>query len=330
MPRLTLVETGSAKSHRVDGSEVLAGRDPACGILLEGDEARTVSGRHARFFFENDTWYVEDAGSRNGTYIGTRRLEPGARHPLAVGEVVGFGLTGSQLTVRELGGRSLAATMLEAAPTPLPMPARGEAIRVAFRGPTGLNLAGQGDRITIGRSLECVIRIEGESATSVSRIHAEITSGNGQVTVRDGGSRHGTFLNGQKIDAPSPLRIGDVLMLGPGGPTLTVEQLEPIAGGAAASAAASQANEGSVAPTSVRPAPQKRASPSKPARDGESDPAAWPTPPTDVPSFRKSPPRAPRPRTSGSRQRRSAPAMLGAAVLLVAVIAAGVFIARSR
>ena len=92
MPRLTLVETGSARSHRIDGVDVLAGRDPSCGIFLEGDEARTVSGRHARFFFDNDKWYVEDAGSRNGTYIGTRKLEPGARHALTVREGIGLGL----------------------------------------------------------------------------------------------------------------------------------------------------------------------------------------------------------------------------------------------
>src|SRR5215212_9242649 len=101
MPHLTLVEKGSGKIHRVEGTEVLAGRDPACGIYLEGDEAKTVSGRHARFFLDDAKWYVEDAGSRNGTYIGRRKLDAGTRHALSVGDVIGLGLTGTQLSVRE-------------------------------------------------------------------------------------------------------------------------------------------------------------------------------------------------------------------------------------
>src|SRR3954470_3355227 len=88
MPHLSLAEKGSGKSHRVDGTEVLAGRDPACGIFLEGDEAKTVSGRHVRFFLDDGKWYVEDAGSRNGTFVGSRKLDAGARHALAVGDVI--------------------------------------------------------------------------------------------------------------------------------------------------------------------------------------------------------------------------------------------------
>src|ERR1043165_508320 len=214
MPHLTLVEKGSEKSHRVEGSEVLVGRDPACGIFLEGDEAKTVSGRHARFFFDDTRWYVEDAGSRNGTFIGRRKLEPGTRHALAVGDVVGLGLTGTQLSVREAVGRAFAATMLESAPPPPParpqaggtVPMRmseairagihdlgaGEEVRIVLRGvQSGSRSIGQAERVTIGRALECVIRVEGESATSVSRVHAEISVVNEQITLRDGGSRHG-------------------------------------------------------------------------------------------------------------------------------------------
>src|SRR5687768_12139052 len=114
MPQLTLVEQASGKTHRISGPEALAGRDPACPVFLEGDEAKTVSGRHARFF-DDTRWCVEDAGSRNGTYIGTRKLEPGDRHPLASGDVISLGLTGTQLSVREVVGRALASTIVESA-----------------------------------------------------------------------------------------------------------------------------------------------------------------------------------------------------------------------
>ncbi|MEO5568436.1 MAG: FHA domain-containing protein [Gemmatimonadaceae bacterium] len=245
MPHLTLLEKGSSKTHRLDGTDALVGRDPACGIFVEGDTAKTVSGKHARFFFDEPRWYVEDAGSRNGTFIGTRKLEPGSRHALSIGDVIGLGLSGTQLSVQEASGRALAATMLEPAPAPPPfvggtVPMRrseairagihdagaGEEVRVTIRGvQSGVKSTGHCDRVTIGRALECIIRVEGDTATSVSRVHAEISVVNGKVSLRDGGSRHGTFLNGKKIDGATAAKAGDVLMLGPGGPTFTIDEV---------------------------------------------------------------------------------------------------------
>lgn len=251
MPHLTLLEKGSGKTHRVEGAEALVGRDPACGIFVEGDAAKTASGKHARFFFDDPRWYVEDAGSRNGTYIGTRRLEPGSRHALSVGDVIGLGLTGTQLSVQEAVARAFAATLLEEAPAAPPLaggtvpmrrseairagihdPGAGEEVRVTIRGvQSGTKSTGQSDRVTIGRALECIIRVEGETATSVSRVHAEISVVQGKVSLRDGGSRHGTFLNGRKIDGATAVKPGDVLMLGPGGPTFTIDEAVTVAAG---------------------------------------------------------------------------------------------------
>src|SRR4051812_41268711 len=122
MPHLKLLDKSSRQTFRIESAEAVAGRDPSVGILLEGDSAKTVSGRHARFFMEDGKWFVEDLGSRNGTYIGTRKLDRGSRHQLITGETVGLGLTGTQLVVEEAVGRGYAATMLEPQPA-VPMPA---------------------------------------------------------------------------------------------------------------------------------------------------------------------------------------------------------------
>jgi hypothetical protein len=62
------------------------GRDPACTIVLQ-DEA--ASGRHARLHRENDVWWLEDLGSRNGTMLNdlplTRRIS------LTEGDIIGIG-----------------------------------------------------------------------------------------------------------------------------------------------------------------------------------------------------------------------------------------------
>ena len=321
MPHLTLLDKGTQKSHRVDGADALVGRDPACPIFVDGDAAKTVSGRHARFFIDDGKWYVEDAGSRNGTYIGTRRLEPGTRHAVSTGDVIGLGLTGTQLGVQEVVGRAFAATMLESAPVPPPVVGgtipmrRSEAIRAGIHdmgGPTdhvrivlrgvqtGTKSIGQGDRVTIGRALECIIRIEGETATSVSRVHAEITAVGNRGSLRDGGSRHGTFLNGKKLDGPAALKVGDLLMLGPGGPTFTVDEIAIVPPGAP-SVAQVAGQEPAISTTSPRAAavskPLSSKSPPPVRGPDEAFQSELPTPALARPAIRtppkQSPPSAP-------------------------------------
>lgn len=48
----------------------------------------------------------------------------------------------------------------------------------------------------------------------LSRQHAHIEAQGASVVVRDLGSTNGTFLNGQRLDRPQPLRLGDLLQTG--------------------------------------------------------------------------------------------------------------------
>src|SRR4051812_12647115 len=52
-----------------------------------------ISGRHARFFRTADVLHVEDLGSRNGTWIGGKRIPPGERVRVNSGDVVRLGRT---------------------------------------------------------------------------------------------------------------------------------------------------------------------------------------------------------------------------------------------
>ncbi|HET9425829.1 MAG TPA: FHA domain-containing protein [Gemmatimonadaceae bacterium] len=308
MPHLTLLEKGSGKVHRINGPEALVGRDPACGLFVEGDNAKTVSGRHARFFLDEDRWCVEDAGSRNGTFIGTRKLEPGGRHVLGVGDVIGLGLTGTQLAVQEAVGRAFAATMVEAHAVPAT-----EEVRVVLRGAqSGIRSTAQGDSVTIGRALECLIRVEGESATSVSRVHARISAVAGQPTISDDGSRHGTFVNGSKLEAAAPLNAGDVITLGPGGPTFTVE--EAVVLPASPTAASSAAGLSSEPRGAGYPSTSKASSPAAPDPAGsgaldEGFKSELPTPPMGRPAVRASKSPGPGPSAPATRSTRESSAL---------------------
>jgi len=55
----------------LDGAPILIGRGTDAAIRLDDDY---VSTRHARIAQSGDTWFVEDLGSTNGTYIGSHRL----------------------------------------------------------------------------------------------------------------------------------------------------------------------------------------------------------------------------------------------------------------
>ncbi len=89
---------------------------------------------------------------------------------------------------------------------------------------SGKRFEAKGTRIRLGRGRECEVQPVETSDTIVSRVHAELTVGpSGRLELRDAHSRNGTFLNGQRIVQPLPVRLGDKIMLGQGGPILLVE-----------------------------------------------------------------------------------------------------------
>jgi serine phosphatase RsbU (regulator of sigma subunit) len=66
-------------------------------------------------------------------------------------------------------------------------------------------------KMTIGRSSRNDICIGDPFA---SRLHAELKREGDQVVLIDAGSANGTFLNGQRVTAPIPLRPGDLIRIG--------------------------------------------------------------------------------------------------------------------
>lgn len=81
-----------------DGSEILLatrvvlGRSPACGGVI--DDA-SVSHEHAVVWWTGEHWLVKDLGSRNGTWLGEARCEPGAEMELRVGDALRLGRAGA-------------------------------------------------------------------------------------------------------------------------------------------------------------------------------------------------------------------------------------------
>jgi pSer/pThr/pTyr-binding forkhead associated (FHA) protein len=78
--------------------------------------------------------------------------------------------------------------------------------------------------ITIGRHPECDLVLVSEL---VSAKHAVIEGSGTAAVLRDLGSTNGTYLNGSRLSAPSPLRVGDTIAFGQDGSTLIAVALEP-------------------------------------------------------------------------------------------------------
>lgn len=80
--------------------------------------------------------------------------------------------------------------------------------------------------ILIGRAPSATLVL---SDALVSRLHARIDVWNGELGVRDLGSRNGTWLNAAPIDEPVPLVAGDEVEVG--ATRIVFNGLLPLAGG---------------------------------------------------------------------------------------------------
>lgn len=69
-------------------SGLLLGRNPECTLVLDDDYA---SGRHARVYRDDRSWFVEDLGSTNGTHVNGERISAPA--PLQAGTQLRIGTT---------------------------------------------------------------------------------------------------------------------------------------------------------------------------------------------------------------------------------------------
>jgi predicted component of type VI protein secretion system len=101
----------------------------------------------------------------------------------------------------------------DAAPTPAePLAAAGPVVKNPrlVKADGSLYMVQDGEQV-VGRE-GGQLTLAGES--SVSRSHAKISKTGDSITVEDMGSTNGTFVNGQKVSAPTPLHPGDAVQFG--------------------------------------------------------------------------------------------------------------------
>jgi pSer/pThr/pTyr-binding forkhead associated (FHA) protein len=189
-----LGRTGAVAGKDVVVSDLLrigAGADSDFRIVVGG-----VSRNHARIVRKDDAYFLEDAGSTNGTFLNGQRV---ARERLRHLDVVTLGRDVDLIVVNSDRVEAPAGKAVISDAWLTPMDAAGGA-RVDV--PAG--------ELTMGRLAPSNFIVE---SAVVSKIHARIQRSADQVIVQDLSSVNGTFVNGQRISAPTLLKDGDTLSI---------------------------------------------------------------------------------------------------------------------
>lgn len=93
--RLRVLEPAAQKGDTYPlGDELTVGRGGGCGVVIPDDQF--VSTVHARLFRRGDDLFVEDLGSRNGTFVNGEKVV--ATTKLRRGDRVQFGQTVAEVT----------------------------------------------------------------------------------------------------------------------------------------------------------------------------------------------------------------------------------------
>ncbi len=224
--------------------KILIGRDTSCDISFEKEKYPMVSRRHAELSRAETSWMIADLGSSYGTFLNGRRID--RPEPVTIGHSLQFGTDGPVLRViwfdavevpvaaptasttpeRPAAPLTATPTVLRNAAPQIPASPPAQASRPTA--PARLEFVDEPSRpavvltgatISLGRDPACTVVFE-TSAATVSRRHADISRSEHGYVIADNNSFNGTLLNGQRLTEPAPLKNGDKIQIGRGGPII--------------------------------------------------------------------------------------------------------------
>ena len=169
---------------------LIVGKGPEVEGKVVLDNQR-VSRNHLQLVYNKEgSLHVSDLNSTNGTFLNGIKLEAGEDRVLKPKDKLQLaGVNGILIVVAKAKDNSVSNTQTDI-----------------------IEKLKKKRRITIGRNSDCDIILDSET---VSRSHARVESiGNGIYTLKDLGSRNGTFINGRKAKGIVEISLSDKIYIG--------------------------------------------------------------------------------------------------------------------
>jgi ABC-type multidrug transport system ATPase subunit/ABC-type multidrug transport system permease subunit len=167
---------------------LVVGKGPEANVKLENDR---ISRNHLQLVYNTEgSLHVTDLGSTNGTFLNGFKLNPGEDKLLKPKDKL------------QLAGVNGILILIERARKDI----------VSSDQTDIFDKLRSKKQVTIGRNSDCDIVLDSET---VSRYHATIRDiGNGIFTIKDLGSRNGTFINGKKVKGVVKISLSDKIYIG--------------------------------------------------------------------------------------------------------------------
>lgn len=185
-----IIRLSSREVHFITSALTRLGRSKKrCDFEITGNPS--VSNHHANIVFYNDSYYLKDAGSSNGTFVGDTRLNTDQQTELPNMSI--FRISDEPMMI--VFGEAVASFKTT---KKIAFLININTNNAQFIGINGINL---------DRSHKWPDGTFGNS--KVSREHAVIRYDDGEFVLEDLGSRNGTYLNDTKITAREPIVLQD-------------------------------------------------------------------------------------------------------------------------
>ncbi len=234
-----LVTSDGTREFDLNPGENTVGRE-GCDVLLS---ETAVSRRHAKITVDPAGAFVEDLGSTNGTTVGGRKIAPGEKTGLADGCDVVFGTValkfeaGDQAPEVETPAQEQPSDEAEASTSespdenqetagvqtePVEQEAGAEPAPESEPAAVAMLVSSDGAySFKVVEGVNTIGRRDGDNTIvvpdrSCSGRHADLSVGDGKLTLTDIGSTNGTAVSGVRLDANSPREIvdGDEITIG--------------------------------------------------------------------------------------------------------------------
>jgi len=167
---------------------LVVGKGPEANVKLENDR---ISRNHLQLVYNTEgSLHVTDLGSTNGTFLNGFKLQAGEDKLLKPKDKLQLAGVNGILIVVERAKKDI----------------------VSSNQTDIFDKLRSKKQVTIGRNSDCDIVLDSET---VSRYHATIRDiGNGIFTIKDLGSRNGTFINGSKAKGIVKISLSDKIYIG--------------------------------------------------------------------------------------------------------------------